>query len=59
MKKRAEFLRVNAHVTKLNVDELSIMVREFIEGHAASENQPATATNQIENYRQYELEPVG
>ncbi len=32
MKNRAEFLRANAHVTKLNVDELLLIVRDLIKG---------------------------
>ena len=44
MKNRAEFLKANAHVTKLNIDELLIRIKELIEGDGnldATQNEDA------------------
>ena len=40
MKNRAEFLRANAHVTKLNVDELLLIVRDLIKGRETKQPVP-------------------
>jgi len=58
MKKRAEFLRANAHVTKLNVDELLIRVRELVESQGIYEHQSIAATATTEDGRLNKLEPV-
>jgi len=48
MKTRAEYLKANAHVTKLNIEELLVKVRELMSGYRKKDTLAEEVTAEVE-----------